>query len=71
MALVCNDPAGAEATLDALQGYTDPAGQSRLAALRRKVSAPLPGAGLRGSADWRQAVASLDKALARPGLALG
>ena len=35
-----------------------------------KAGAPPAGAGLRGSADWRQAVASLDKALARPGLAL-
>lgn len=70
MALICNDPVAADATLEALQGYTDPAGQSRLVALRRKASAPLPGAELRRSADWRQAVASLDKALARPGLAL-
>ena len=70
MALICNDPIAADATLDALQGYTDPVGQSRLVALRRKTSAPPAGAGLHGSADWRQAVASLDKALARPGLAL-
>lgn len=70
MTLICNDPVAADATLEALQGYTDPAGQSRLVALRRKAGAPLPGTGLRGSADWRQAVASLDKALARPGLAL-
>jgi beta-N-acetylhexosaminidase len=70
MALVCNDPSAADATLEALQGYADPVGQSRLVALRRRESAPAAGSGLRGSADWRHAVASLDKALARPGLAL-
>ena len=36
MALICNDPVAADATLEALQGYTDPAGQSRLVALRRR-----------------------------------
>ena len=70
MALICNDPAAADATLAALQGYSDPAGQSRLVALRRKDSAPSAGTGLRGSADWQRAVASLDQALARPGIAL-
>jgi beta-N-acetylhexosaminidase len=70
MALICNDPAAADATLAALQGYSDPAGQSRLVALRRKANAPSAGAGLRESADWQRAVASLDQALARPGIAL-
>ena len=70
MALVCNDPLAADATLESLQGYSDPVGQSRLVALRRRENALAAGGGLRGSADWRHAVASLDKALARPGLAL-
>lgn len=73
MALICNDPVAADATLEALRGYTNPAGQSRLVALRRKPDAPLAGTAgteLRRSGTWQQAVASLDKALARPGLAL-
>lgn len=70
MALVCNDPVAADATLETLQGYTDPVGQSRLVALRRKENAPAAGTGLRETADWRHAVASLNQALARPGLAL-
>jgi beta-N-acetylhexosaminidase len=70
MALICNDPVAADATLEALQGYSDPAGQSRLVALRRRENAPLAGSGLRGSAAWQRAVASLDQALARPGIAL-
>ena len=37
MTLICNDPVAADATLEALQGYIDPAGQSRLVALRRKA----------------------------------
>lgn len=70
MALICNDPVGADATLAALQGYVDPAGQARLVALRRRVPMPTAGAELRSSAIWQQAVAGLDAALARPGLAL-
>ena len=70
MALICNDPVAADATLEALRGYSDPAGQSRLVALRRRENAPLAGGGLRGSPDWQRAVASLDQALARPGIAL-
>ncbi|MBL8197440.1 MAG: beta-N-acetylhexosaminidase [Chromatiales bacterium] len=70
MALICNDPVAADATLEALQGYSDPAGQARLVALRRRENAPLAGGGLRGSPDWQRAVASLDQALARPGIAL-
>lgn len=70
MALICNDPVAADATLEALRGYSDPAGQSRLVALRRRENAPLAGSGLRVSATWQRAVASLDQALARPGIAL-
>ncbi len=70
MALICNDPVAADATLAALQGYTDPAGQARLVALRRRVPMPTAGAELRSSTSWQQAVAGLDAAQARPGLAL-
>ncbi len=76
MALICNDPAGADATLAALAGYQDPAGQARLVALRRRR----PGTGgnpsgdelreFRGGTAWSEAVAALDQARSRPGLTL-
>jgi beta-N-acetylhexosaminidase len=67
MALICNDPAAADATLAALKGYSDPVGQARLVTLRRRPVADL---GFRGSLPWRQAVAALDQAQAPPGLTL-
>lgn len=76
MALICNDPAGADATLAALAGHEDPAGQARLVALRRRLPAAVrePPTGhpreFRGSMAWTQAVAMLDEARSRPGLTL-
>lgn len=76
MALICNDPVGADATLAALAGYQDPAGQARLVALRRRLPAdqqePAAGraAGFRGSTAWQQTVTMLDEARRRPGLTL-
>jgi beta-N-acetylhexosaminidase len=67
MALICNDPAAADATLAALKGYSDPVGQARLITLRRR---PVADSGFRGTLPWQQAVAALDKAQARPGLTL-
>ncbi|MEZ5564420.1 MAG: beta-N-acetylhexosaminidase [Gammaproteobacteria bacterium] len=68
MALICNDPAGADVALAALAGYQDPASQARLVALRRRPT-ELQG-GFRHSDPWRQAVATLDQAMTRPGLTL-
>jgi hypothetical protein len=74
MALICNDPSAADATLAALKGYNDPVGQSRLIALRRRHPDPgdtvAAGGEFRGSTPWQQAVAALDQAQARPGLTL-
>ncbi len=71
MALICNDPAGADATLAALRGYGDPVGQvvsqARLITLRRR---PVGDPGFRGSLPWQQAMAALDQAQAPPGLTL-
>jgi beta-N-acetylhexosaminidase len=74
MALICNDPASADATLAALRGFSDPVGQSRLITLRRRhpvaSDATADGGEYRGSIPWQQAVAALDQAQARPGLTL-
>lgn len=74
MALICNDPGAADATLAALRGYSDPVAQARLITLRRRhpASSDALGAGgeFRGSTPWQEAVAALDKAQARPGLTL-
>lgn len=74
MALICNDPGAADATLAALKGYRDPVGQSRLITLRRRHPASsdtlAAGGEFRGSTSWQQAVAALDQAQARPGLSL-
>ena len=71
MALICNDPDAADATLSVLKGYGDPVGQvisqARLITLRRR---PVADSGFRGSPPWRKAVAALDKAQAPPGLTL-
>ncbi len=71
MALICNDPDAAEATLEALKQGSHPAGhvvsQARLITLRRR---PVAADGFRGSLPWRQAVAALDRAQAPPGLSL-
>lgn len=71
MVLICNDPAAADTALAGLRGYQDPVSHGRLVALRRQrlPEAPAPG-GLRATEAWRQAVAVLDEAAARPGLAL-
>ncbi|MDP2326103.1 MAG: beta-N-acetylhexosaminidase [Gammaproteobacteria bacterium] len=74
MALICNDPAAADATLAVLKGYSDPVGQSRLITLRRRHPATgdavAAGGEFHGSTPWQQAVAALDRAQARPGLTL-
>ncbi|MBL8201963.1 MAG: beta-N-acetylhexosaminidase [Chromatiales bacterium] len=78
MALVCNDPAAADATLEALRQYSDPVGQpvsqSRLITLRRRapigVELAATGGEFRGTLAWEQAVTVLDEAQARPGLTL-
>lgn len=74
MALVCNDPAAADATLEALHGYSDPVGQARLISLRRRPphgeAATLVHGQFHGSAAWQRAVTTLDAAQAPPGLTL-
>lgn len=73
MALICNSPHDVDATLAALTGYQDPAGQARLVTLRgRPADGPDPagGVGIRATAGWRQAVQTIEEALARPGLTL-
>jgi beta-N-acetylhexosaminidase len=78
MALICNDPAAADATLDALKAYGDPVGQpvsqARLITLRRRapigIELAATGGEFRGSLAWEQAVNALDEAQARPGLTL-
>ncbi|MEO7385302.1 MAG: beta-N-acetylhexosaminidase [Gammaproteobacteria bacterium] len=78
MALICNDPDGADATLDALRDYgdpvTQPVSQARLITLRRRppvgVELAATGGEFRGSLAWQQAVHALDNAQARPGLTL-
>jgi beta-N-acetylhexosaminidase len=71
MALICNDPDAADATLAALKGYSDPASQissqARLVALRRR---PAGDTGFRGSPPWQQAIQALDAAQAPPDLTL-
>jgi beta-N-acetylhexosaminidase len=78
MALICNDPAAADATLDALKAYGDrvgqPVSQARLITLRRRapigIELAATGGEFRGSLAWEQAVNALDEAQARPGLTL-
>lgn len=63
MALVCNDPQAAVATLAALRGFSLPASQRRLESLRARSGSA--GAGdLRDQPRWRQATAELTTALA-------
>jgi beta-N-acetylhexosaminidase len=68
MALICNNRGAVGPVLDELAGYSSPASAGRLAAMRadQRKYADAP----RDSADWRQAVAKLDMALARPSLTL-
>lgn len=78
MALVCNDPAAADLTIESLG--TDPAlldrpvSQARLVSLRRRAPAgadpDMSGGELRASAAWEQAVRLLDDARSPPGLTL-
>ncbi len=74
MALICNDPDGVEATLDALRGRQDPVSQARLVMLRRRAPIGVELAAAHGefreTPAWRHAVAALDRAQARPGLTL-
>lgn len=82
MALICNDPAAADATLEALRALGDPVGQpaalavsqARLITLRRRppigTDLAATGGDFRGTLAWEQAVSALDEAQARPGLTL-
>lgn len=82
MALICNDPAAADETLEALRSYGDPGGglatlavsQARLITLRRRapigIDLAATGGEFRGTPAWEQAVRILDEAQARPGLTL-
>lgn len=54
MVLVCNDPAGAAEVLEALEGYEDPVGRSRMARLHGRPSRNLPR--LHEDVRWRRAV---------------
>ena len=71
MALICNDPHAVDATLTALNGYSDPVSQivsqARLIALRRR---PAGDRRFRGSQAWKKAVQALDRAQAPPDLTL-
>ncbi len=68
MALICNNPEAVAQTLVELKAYQNPVAQVRLAAMRSHP--PADGSRLRDSSRWRDAVATLDKAMERPGLEL-
>jgi beta-N-acetylhexosaminidase len=78
MALICNDPAAADATLESLRrdgdGVVHAVSQARLITLRRRpplgIDLAATGGEFRGSLAWEQARAALDEAQARPGLTL-
>ena len=70
MALVCNDPTAAAATLADLAGFSDPAAHARLVALRARPPRDQGLPALRESRDWQQATAQLAAALGRPSLEL-
>lgn len=57
MILVCNCPAGADAVLERLADYRDPAGQMRLARLHGRRG--IDWAELHASADWQRSVAAV------------
>ncbi len=63
--LVCNNPAGADEVLDALEGYSNPTSQLRMIRLHGAPTAPA----VLDSARWRQACASLQDFNHRLGLA--
>jgi len=69
MALICNDPAAVDLTLDTLGDLGNPASKARLVSMRPQV-APREGVPLRETGEWQQALASLADALARPTLTL-
>lgn len=72
MVLVCNNPAGADAVLDAMADYHDPVSQSRLVRLHGRQAQPL--AKLHESPRWRDAVqliAAAEADLADRSLELG
>lgn len=70
MALVCNDPTAAAATLADLAGFSDPAAHARLVALRARPPRDPGLPALRERSDWQQATAQLAAALGRPSLEL-
>ncbi|MCC7258016.1 MAG: beta-N-acetylhexosaminidase [Gammaproteobacteria bacterium] len=69
MALVCNDPAGAAAALDALGALHNPPGHARLVAMRAHAPGG-PGVALAEDPQWQRATATLATALGRPPLEL-
>jgi len=67
MVLICNNPAAVDETLVELEGYLNPPGQVRLAAMRGHGV----GSGTEhDAAEWQQAVALLQQFLAPPELEL-
>jgi beta-N-acetylhexosaminidase len=65
MALVCNDPSAVDATLGALEGFTDPTAHARLVAMRGHPQRP-PAGELHDLPEWRRASEQLASALGRP-----
>lgn len=63
MVLICNNPDGVAAAIDALRGYQNPAGHARLVAMRRHAG-QRPEPGLRADPRWQRASALLTEALA-------
>lgn len=77
MALICNDPVAADATLEALRTSGDvqsAVSQARLVSLRRRpphgVDLAAAGGVFRGTPAWGAATRALEDAQARPGLTL-
>ncbi len=69
LALVCNNPEAAAATIAELDDYRNPTAHARLVGLRARTlpRSPEP---LREQAEWRRATAQLAEALGRPPLEL-
>jgi beta-N-acetylhexosaminidase len=68
MILVCNNPDGAQETLDALNGYHDPVAQSRTARLHGRPARSLER--LREEPRWHRAVALANELVSQSNLAL-
>ncbi|MFP5505559.1 MAG: beta-N-acetylhexosaminidase [Gammaproteobacteria bacterium] len=64
MVLVCNQPEATDRVLDRLDGYTDPAGQARLARLHGRQG--MNRRDLHASEHWQRAVAAVDSYDAAP-----